>query len=216
MNKINIDELLEILPKLIRENDRVKGAIISALSGVVATHEDIVQLTKSMDNRFKTVQQTMDNRFETMQQTMDNRFGRVDRDLGDIKSILKNLQHTFGKPFEQFGRNVVVKVLQSEGMKEVTLKAKKFRDPEEFVSEGTTEVEIDGFSVDPPIIVEITSILRDKEKIETFLKKKEFLERKYNCSFRGFFVAATSEFSAEEMGDITVKLRKNKCELINL
>jgi hypothetical protein len=49
MNGINIDELLEILPKLIRENDRVKGAIISALSGVVATHEDIVQLTKEMD-----------------------------------------------------------------------------------------------------------------------------------------------------------------------
>jgi hypothetical protein len=38
MNKIDIDELLEIPPKLIRENDTEKGAINSALFGVVATH----------------------------------------------------------------------------------------------------------------------------------------------------------------------------------
>ena len=41
MSEIDIDELLKILPKLIRENDTIKGAILSALSGIVATHEDI-------------------------------------------------------------------------------------------------------------------------------------------------------------------------------
>ena len=38
---IDIQKLIEILPKLIRENDTVKGAIITALSGVVATKDDI-------------------------------------------------------------------------------------------------------------------------------------------------------------------------------
>jgi hypothetical protein len=248
MSKINIDELLKVLPKLIRENDRVKGAIISALSGVVATHEDIVQLTETMndrfermddrfermDDRFNSMQQTMDDRFErmdnrfnsmlqtmndrfnSMQQTMNNRFDRMNQNFGEVKSILMNLQETLGKPFEQFGRNVVVKILQSEGIKDITLKPRKLEDPERVVSESTTEVEIDGISIDPPIIVEITSILRDQEKIETFLRKKKFVERKYDQSFRGFFVAASSEFSAEEMGEITVKLRENHCELINL
>lgn len=176
-----------------------------------------------MDDRFNSIQQRMDDRFNSMQQRMDDRFERMDdrfermdKNFGEVKSILMNLQETLGKPFEQFGRNVVVKILQSEGIKDITLKPKNLEDTEKSVSEGTTEVEIDGFSIDPPIIVEITSILREKEKIETFLRKKKFVEREYDLSFRGFFVAASSHFSAEEMGKITVKLRKNNCELINL
>jgi len=39
MSKKIIDDLMEILPKLIRENDTVRGVVLSALSGVVATHE---------------------------------------------------------------------------------------------------------------------------------------------------------------------------------
>ncbi|MHA1405741.1 MAG: hypothetical protein ACTSSI_18415 [Candidatus Helarchaeota archaeon] len=36
----DIEKLKRILPKLIRENDEIKGAIITALSGVIATGED--------------------------------------------------------------------------------------------------------------------------------------------------------------------------------
>jgi len=252
MSKINIDELLEILPKLIREDDRVKGAIISALSGVVATHEDIVKLTEQMDKRFEAMdkrfeamdkrfeqmQATMDKRFEQMQATMDKRFEtmdkrfeqmqatmdkrfeamdrKMDRNYTDLKSILNNIQNALGKPFEQFGRNVIVKLLQSEGYEKIKLKSKMLKDPDRFVSPGISQVEIDGFSLEPPVIAEITSILRAEEKVNLFLKKKEFVETKYDRKFRGFFVAATSELSAEEMGDLTIKLRDHNCELINL
>lgn len=34
MNDIDIDQLLKVLPKLIRENDAVKGVVISALAGM--------------------------------------------------------------------------------------------------------------------------------------------------------------------------------------
>ena len=216
MSKINIDELLEILPKLIREDDRVKGAIISALSGVVATHDDIVALTKSMDKRFES----MDKRFESIQQTMDKRFESVEKKMDknylDLRSILTSIQSAIGKPFEQFGRNIIVKLLKSEGYTGVILESKKLQDPESYVSESISEVEIDGFSLDPPIIAEITSILRTKEKVDMFLKKKEFVENVYGRKFRGFFVAASSEFSNEEMGELNIKLRENNCELINL
>ncbi|MBD3195447.1 MAG: hypothetical protein GF317_10355 [Candidatus Lokiarchaeota archaeon] len=237
MNRINIDELLEILPKLIRENDTVKGAIISALSGVVATHEDVVELTRAMDKRFEAMQKSMDERFEAMDkrfeamqksmderfEAIDKRFERVDRRFDhlefqnkEMKSILENIQQSLERPFEQFGRNVIIKLLKSEGYEKISLEPQKLKDPEFFVSDNTTEVEIDGLSLDPPIIVEITSILRTKNKIDIFLRKKKFLEKSYEIEFRGFFLAASSEFSSEEMADIAVKLRENNCELINL
>lgn len=97
MNKINIDDLIEILPKLIRENDRVKGAIISALSGVVATHEDIVLLSEKMDKRFEAMERRMDKRFEAMDR-------KIDKKHDDLKSILEDIQSQIGKPFEQFTR----------------------------------------------------------------------------------------------------------------
>ncbi|MHA1689986.1 MAG: hypothetical protein ACTSUN_11760 [Promethearchaeota archaeon] len=276
MSKLNIDELLKILPKLIRESDEIKGAIISALSGVVATHEDIVQLNKAMDKRFEALIKQMNERFESMDkrfeavdkrfesmdkrfESMDKRFESLTKQMNDrfeavdkrfesmdkrfesltkqmnerfeatdkrfeaiethfheIKSTLKSLQKTLGKPFEQFGRNVVIKLLQSEGIENVTLEKKILQDPEKFVSPGITEVEIDGFSINPPILVEITSILKTKEKIETFLRKKTFVEKLYGVKFKGYFLAASTEFSAEEMGALIIKLKENNCELINL
>ncbi len=276
MSHINIDELLKILPKLIRESDEVKGAIISALSGVVATHEDIVQLNKAMDKRFEALIKQMNERFESMDkrfeylikqmnerfesmdkrfesmdkrfesmdkrfESMDKRFESMDKrfeylikqmnerfesadkrfeaietHFHEIKIMLKSLQKTLGKQFEQFGRNVVIKLLQSEGIENVRLEKKILQDPEKFVSPGITEVEIDGFSIDPPVIVEIVSVLRTKEKIETFLRKKIFVEKLYDVKFKGYFVVATTEFSAEEMGELIIKLRQNNCELINL
>jgi hypothetical protein len=226
MSKIDIDELLKILPKLIRENDTVKGAIISALSGVVATHEDIVELNKAMDKRFEAIQKSMDKRFEAMDkrfeamdkrfEAMDKRFDAIRVDISELKSMLGNIQKTLGKPFEQFARNVVVRILEGEGMENVQLVSKKFKDSERYVSEGIEEVEIDGFSLTPPIVVEITSILRNREKVNKFLRKKEFLEKKYQKSFRGFFIAASTEFPSEEIGEITVLLRKENSELLNL
>ncbi|MHA1648406.1 MAG: hypothetical protein ACTSVL_12625 [Promethearchaeota archaeon] len=75
MSNLNIDQFIALLPKLIRENDAVKGAILSALSGVVATKEDIKELIREMDKRFES----MDKRFEAMQIQMDKRFESMDK-----------------------------------------------------------------------------------------------------------------------------------------
>lgn len=60
---IDKNELLKILPKLIREDDEIKGAIITALSGVVATKDDIARLIEHSDRRFEAMQEQMDKRF---------------------------------------------------------------------------------------------------------------------------------------------------------
>jgi len=44
---------LKLLPKLIREDDEIKGAIITALSGVVATKEDIKKAKKEIFDYLK-------------------------------------------------------------------------------------------------------------------------------------------------------------------
>ncbi len=65
--------LLEELPHLIKESDALKGAIISALSGVIATKEDINTLIRDMDRRFEALHKEIaenraesDRRFEAM------------------------------------------------------------------------------------------------------------------------------------------------------
>lgn len=49
------EEFMKLLPKLIREDDEVKGAIITALSGVVATKEDIARIIEHSDRRFEEI-----------------------------------------------------------------------------------------------------------------------------------------------------------------
>nr|MDO8119483.1 DUF3782 domain-containing protein [Candidatus Sigynarchaeota archaeon] len=83
---IDIAELLEILPRLVRENDTVKGAIITALSGVVATREDIKELIREMDKRFEQV----DNRFGQV----DNRFEQVDKRFEQVDKRFDSLETT--------------------------------------------------------------------------------------------------------------------------
>ncbi len=71
------EEFLKLLPKLIREDDEVKGAIITALSGVVATKSDIEKVIAHSDKRFEAIQKQMDERFEATDkrfQAMDKRF----------------------------------------------------------------------------------------------------------------------------------------------
>jgi len=61
---------------------------------------------------------------------------------------------------------VIIRIPAGEGLYNVLLKPIKIKDKNRFVfPDGTDEIEIDGLSEDPPIIIEITSILRDMDKI---------------------------------------------------
>ena len=135
MSKINIDELLKILPKLIRENDTVKGAIISALSGVVATHEDIVELTRtidkkfeSMDKRFESIQQQMDKRFESMDkrfESMDKRFESMDKRFEAIQQQMERRTKLVDKRFESMDKRF--EAIQQQMERRTKLVDKRFK-----------------------------------------------------------------------------------------
>jgi len=312
-----IKVIMEELPKLVKESDPLKGAIISALSGVMPTKEDIENLGKQMiegfremdkrfeamqkhrdedraeairqfemmekrfeamqkhrdedraeairrfemmekrfeamqkqreedraetirrfemmDKRFEAMQkqrdedraetirrfEMMDKRFEAMQKQRDEdraetirRFEMMDKRFENINSKLDHLIEAIGKPFEQFGRNVIMRILEGEGIK-VNLVQRKFPNPYMDIFESN-EIELDGFSENPAILVEITTIVHHKEKIEKFVKKKKALEKIFGKSFRGFFVCSNSQLTQDEKAEMIVLLKQNNSELINL
>ena len=91
------EEFLKLLPKLIKEDDRVKGAIITALSGVVATKDDIARLIEHSDRRFEQ----MDKRFEAMQEQMDKRFDAARTERVDIKTNAVVIRETIGEMIQK-------------------------------------------------------------------------------------------------------------------
>ncbi len=86
---IDKNELLKLLPKLIREDDEIKGAIITALSGVVATKEDIARLIEHSNRRFEEI----NKRFEEN----DKRFEEASKERQDIRDSMIILRETAGE-----------------------------------------------------------------------------------------------------------------------
>ena len=97
---IDKNELLKLLPKLIREDDEIKGAIITALSGVVATKEDIARLIEHSNRRFEEINkrfEEIDKRFEEN----NKRFEEASKDRQDIKESMIILRETVGELLQE-------------------------------------------------------------------------------------------------------------------
>ncbi len=112
------EEFLKLLPKLIRENDDVKGAIITALSGVVATKDDIRQVIEEFDKRFEA----MDKRFEAMQAQMDKRFEalqlQINSNYTELRYAIDNLGSRTGKGLEEM---VLKLLIEQQKLKDIEI-----------------------------------------------------------------------------------------------
>src|SRR6056297_1531097 len=96
MSDPEIKKFIKMLPDLIKNNDEVRGAIIGALSCVVATKDDIKALTKEMDKRFEA----MDKRFETLTKEMDKRIKAMDKRFEAMDKRFETLTKEMDKRFE--------------------------------------------------------------------------------------------------------------------
>ena len=90
---IDKNELLKLLPKLIREDDEIKGAIITALSGVVATKEDIIRIIENSNRRFEA----MDKRFEALIVQMNKGFEEARKHRENIENSLIIVRESIGE-----------------------------------------------------------------------------------------------------------------------
>ena len=100
---IDKNELLKLLPKLIREDDEIKGAIITALSGVVATKEDIASLIEHSNRRFEHIDkrfEKIDKRFENIDkrfEEVNKRFEEASKEREDIRESMIILREIVGE-----------------------------------------------------------------------------------------------------------------------
>lgn len=93
------------MPKLISEDDEVKSAIITALSGVVATKDDIASLIEHSNRRFEQIDKRfgqMDKRFEALQIQIDQNY-RI------LNSKIDKLGSRAGRELEE----VIIKLLKN-------------------------------------------------------------------------------------------------------
>ncbi len=82
------------------------------------------------------------------------------------------------------------------------------------VHTGTTDVEINILSEDPPIVGEVTSSLIEIEKLEMFIRKIKFIEKKFNKKFKRFFITL---YIAEDIQKTAESLlNQNDIEAIRL
>ena len=117
---IDKNELLKLLPKLIREDDEIKGAIITALSGVVATKEDIARIIENSNRRFEAMDkrfEAMDKRFETMDkrfETMDKRFENARNHREEIEKSMIVIREAIGEMLQNMATKTDLENLRSE------------------------------------------------------------------------------------------------------
>ena len=120
-------ELLKLLPKLIREDDEIKGAIITALSGVVATKEDIERIIENSNRRFEA----MDKRFEAMDrrfETMDKRFADARNHREEIEKSMIVIRETIGEMLQNMATKTDLENLRSEIKEDIRIGNKEIID----------------------------------------------------------------------------------------
>ena len=200
MSKINIDELLKILPKLIRENDTVKGAIISALSGVVATHEDIVELNKNMDKRFERMDKRfermdkrfvqMDKRFETLVQEMKSGFEEASKEREKLRVSIATISSRSGEKLEELILNMLSEKLLQENIDRSKISRIDLVDQEGQIFYKGYQTDIDVLIDNgKTILMEIKStadnrdvyLLQKKGELFNLLKEKDYDELMLVC-----------------------------------
>jgi hypothetical protein len=88
------EEFLRLLPKLIREDDEVKGAIITALSGIVATKSDIERVIEQSDKRFEML------------------ILQINKEFSEVKNEIKKIQVAVGSIGDRSGKALEDRIIK--------------------------------------------------------------------------------------------------------
>lgn len=156
------EEFLKLLPKLIREDDEVKGAIITALSGVVATKDDIAKIIKHSDRRFEEA---------------TNERKEISKKVSELSVAIGSLCDRSGKVLE----DTIIEILNDELIRE-NIQASRIH--KELMVDEEGIVFPKNFSTDIDVLIENdkTILIEVKYRIDnydifTFLKLAELYER---------------------------------------
>ena len=192
------EKVKSIQVKYLKENFLTRDEFLEAM-------ERMDKRFEAMDKRFEAMQKQIDKRFEVMQKQIDNRFERVyDRfdkiDLG------------YGVVAEGIGYDIIKREFRHRGI-DLDLQIRQhFQDKNKTVHPDTEDVEIDIFHMNPNILGEATLRLTELEKVRTFIKKIDFLEKIYNTKFERYFI--TLKIDDPLKTELEILLKKFNIELI--
>ena len=134
-------------------------------------------------------------RFEALQKEIkqgikenDNRFEETDRRFDKILDRLDNIFVTLGHDFEEFNSLWLQDYFRNLGYPKLTFKKRTFYDENYEVFSDSNDVEVDVFNEKPLIIGEVTIIVRKISKVTIFLRKVDFLKKKFGEPYAVIFV----------------------------
>ncbi len=187
---IDKNELLKLLPKLIREDDEIKGAIITALSRVVATKEDIIRIIEHSDRRFEALQEQMNKRFEAV----DKRFEALIKEMNKGFEIARQERAQLQTSINSLGRrgdigleNAILCLLNDnliqESINTSEIKKEKLNDKEGKVFGENYSTDIDILVQNAKTILIEIKFHADNSDAYQLIKKAELYKYQFNRNY---------------------------------
>ena len=218
----NIEKFItqKVADEVSKKIDKVQ---IALLKEHFLTRDEFLTEMEKLDKRFEDMLSESNKQFKAMQEQMDKRFEQMDK---RFEAMQEQMDKRFAKVYERFDQMdfghtdivagvayiVIKREFRNRGL-EFDLKSKHhFTDEQNFVFPDTSDVEVDIFHVKPNIIGEVTLKVTDLAKVRSFIRKIQFVEKRYHDQFQRYFFCYTIEDSIR--ADAERVLKQYDIELI--
>jgi len=174
------------------------------------------ELIKHMNLRFEASQREMNQRFEASQREMNQRFEamqkQIDKRFDKVYDRLDSIDLGYGYVVEGMAYSIVKREFKQRNL-DLDLQIRQHFTDENFtVHPDTKDVEVDIFHIKPNIIGEASLKISELDKVRTFIKKIEFLEKTYKDNFKRFLFCFKIDDRIK--GELVNLLQKYNIELI--
>ena len=139
------------------------------------------ELIASMNQRFKEQEQRFDQKLIDLEERIDLRFEKVFQRFDEMSISL-------GHDFEEFNSLWLQDFFRAQGFPKLEIRKRTFYDENYEVFPDSHDVEIDIFHEKPLIIGEVTAITRKIDKVTTFLRKVQFLTKRFGEPYAVVYV----------------------------
>jgi len=195
--------LVKIIDQKIDEkvSKAIESVQLSLLKENFLTRDEFLKAMERIDARFEA----MDKRFEAMQEQIDKRFAKTYERFDQI-----DFGHT--DIVAGVAYIVIKREFRTRGIEFEIKKRHHFTDEDYFVYPDSQDVEIDIFHVKPNVIGEVTLKIIDIEKVRSFIRKIQFIEKMYKDKFQKYFFCYSINDAIK--ADIESLLKRYDIELI--
>jgi len=195
--------IMTIDPNLVKIIDqKIEEKVSKAIESVQLTLLRESFLTR---DEFLKAMEKIDVRFEAMQKQIDRRFAKVYERFDQL-----DFRHT--DIVAGVAYIVIKREFRNRGIEFEIKKRHHFTDEENFVYPDSQDFEIDIFHVKPNIIGEVTLKVIDIEKVRSFIRKIQFIEKMYKDKFQKYFFCYYINDSIK--ADFESLLKRYEIELI--